>query len=211
MAELVLIYGRSGSGKTTSLRNFKADDLAIVNVKGKRFPFKNDFKAFVSNNYIDIDNALKGTKKKIIVIDDAIYLMQDEFMQKIGETGFKKFNDIAANFYALLETIKSLPDDVIVYVMGHSDIADDGREHFKTVGKAVDNYINVEGLCTIVLKSVGGNGVYQFQTQSNGMDTCKSPMGMFDNMLIDNDLKAVDSKIREYYGIKTEKTKEDKK
>lgn len=212
MAELVLIYGRSGTGKSTSLRNFKPDEVAIINVKGKRLPFKNELKCYVSNDYIKVENAINKAVEsgiKSIVVDDATYLMADEFMRNISKAGFQKFNDIAANFNGLLECLRALPEDVIVYIMGHSDTADDGREHLKSVGKAVDNYITPEGLCTIVLKTVVNGSIYQFQTQNNGLDTCKSPLGMFNDMLIDNDLKAVDTTIREYYGIT--QTKEAKK
>jgi hypothetical protein len=88
--------------------------------------------------------------------------------------------------------------------MGHSDQADDGREHFKTIGKMLDNYVTVEGRFTIVMKTVVQDGRYLFSTQNNGQDTVKTPMGLFDKPLIDNDLKAVDDAIREYWGMNGE-------
>ena len=39
-----------------------------------------------------------------------------------------------------------------------------------------------------------------FRTQSSGMDISKSPEEMFD-LEIENDLKAVDTRIREYWGL----------
>jgi hypothetical protein len=108
---------------------------------------------------------------------------------------------MACSFNNLIEFASRLPDDYIVYFIGHSDQADDGREHFKTIGKMLDNYVTVEGKFTIVLKTVVQDGRYMFSTHNNGQDTVKSPMGMFEEDYIDNDLKAVDIAIREYWNI----------
>ena len=199
MAVLVMIYGQSGTGKSTSLRNFKNEDVAVVNVSGKPLPFRGDIKAYNSDNYTKIMAAISKTDRKSIVIDDATYLMVNEFMRTAKQTGYQKYTDMAVSFNQLIEFAASLPDDKIVYFMGHSDQADDGREHFKTIGKMLDNYVTVEGRFTIVLKTVVQDGKYMFATQNNGQDTVKSPMGMFDAALIDNDLKAVDDAIREYW------------
>lgn len=199
MAVLVMIYGQSGTGKSTSLRNFKNEDVAVVNVSGKPLPFRGGIKPYNSDNYTKIMAAISKTDRKSIVIDDATYLMVNEFMRTAKQTGYQKYTDMAVSFNQLIEFAASLPDDKIVYFMGHSDQADDGREHFKTIGKMLDNYVTVEGRFTIVLKAVVQDGKYMFATQNNGQDTVKSPMGMFDAALIDNDLKAVDDAIREYW------------
>lgn len=199
MAVLVMIYGQSGTGKSTSLRNFKNEDVAVVNVSGKPLPFRGGIKPYNSDNYTKIMTAISKTDRKSIVIDDATYLMVNEFMRTAKQTGYQKYTDMACSFNQLIEFAASLPDDKIVYFMGHSDQADDGREHFKTIGKMLDNYVTVEGRFTIVLKTVVQDGKYMFATQNNGQDTVKSPMGMFDAALIDNDLKAVDDAIREYW------------
>lgn len=201
MAVLVMIYGQSGTGKSTSLRNFKGEEVAVVNVSGKPLPFRGDIKPYNSDNYSKIMAAIKATERKSIVIDDATYLMVNEFMRTAKQTGYQKYTDMAVSFNQLIEFAAALPDDKIVYFMGHSDQADDGREHFKTIGKMLDNYVTVEGRFTIVLKTVVQDGKYMFATQNNGQDTVKSPMGMFDAALIDNDLKAVDDAIREYWGL----------
>ena len=201
MAVLVMIYGQSGTGKSTSLRNFKNEEVAVVNVSGKPLPFRGDIKPYNSDNYAKIMTALKATERKSIVIDDATYLMVNAFMRNAKVTGYQKYTDMAYDFNALVEFCSSLPEDKIVYFMGHSDQADDGREHFKTIGKMLDNYVTVEGRFTIVLKTVVQDGKYMFSTQNSGQDTVKAPMGMFDAALIDNDLKAVDDAIREYWGM----------
>ena len=201
MAVLVMIYGQSGTGKSTSLRNFKHEEVAVINVSGKPLPFRGDLKPYNTDNYTKIVNAICNTDRKSIVIDDATYLMVNEFMRTAKQTGYQKYTDMACNFNGLIEVCAGLPDDKVVYFMGHSDQADDGREHFKTIGKMLDNYVTVEGRFTIVMKTVVQDGQYMFSTQNNGQDTVKSPMGMFEHGLIENDLKAVDETIREYWGI----------
>lgn len=201
MAVLVMAYGQSGTGKSTSLRNFKNEEVAVVNVSGKPLPFRGDIKPYNSDNYQKIMAAIQGTDRKSIVIDDATYLMVNAFMRNAKVVGYQKYTDMAYDFNALVEFCANLPDDKIVYFLGHSDQADDGREHFKTIGKMLDNYVTLEGRFTIVLKTVVQDGKYMFSTQNNGQDTVKSPMGMFEHALIDNDLKAVDDTIREYWGI----------
>lgn len=201
MSVLCMIYGQSGTGKSTSLRNFKNDEIAVVNVSGKPLPFRGDIKPYNTDNYQKIMAAIAKTERKSIVIDDATYLMVNEFMRTAKQTGYQKYTDMACSFNQLIEFAASLPDDKIVYFMGHSDQSDDGREHFKTIGKMLDNYVTVEGRFTIVLKTVVQDGRYLFSTQNNGQDTVKSPIGLFDSALIDNDLKAVDDAIREYWGL----------
>lgn len=201
MAILCMIYGQSGTGKSTSLRNFNADEVAIINVSGKPLPFRNKMHTYNTDDYVKIMNALSKTERKSIVIDDATYLMVGEFMRNAKVTGYQKYTDMALNFNALIDSAAKLPDDVIVYFIGHSEHADDGREYFKTIGKMLDNYVTVEGKFTIVLKTVVQDGRYLFSTHNNGQDTVKSPMGLFEQDFIDNDLKAVDSAIREYWSV----------
>lgn len=201
MAIIVMVYGQSGTGKSTSLRNFKPEDVCIVNVSGKPLPFRNKHKTFKTDDYMSIDTAIKKAPAKSIVIDDATYLMVNAFMRNAKVTGYQKYTDMAYDFDALINAASRLPDDRIVYFIGHSTMDDTGREHFKTIGKMLDNYVTLEGKFTIVLKTVVQDGKYFFATRNNGQDTVKTPLGMFEEELIDNDLAAVDSAIREYYGI----------
>lgn len=197
----VLILGESGSGKSASLRNFKEGEVGIINVSSKPLPFKTKLKPFNSDNYMQIEAVIKKAKAKSIVIDDAQYLQANEYMRNAKVQGYQKFTDIALNFWSLVQmVIKELPDDVIVYFLGHIETDANGKEKFKTIGKMTDNY-SVEGMCTIVLKTLVRDGKYLFTTQTNGMDTVKSPMGMFADTEIDNNLKAVDQTIRKYYEI----------
>ena len=201
MAIIVMVYGQSGTGKSTSLRNFKPEDVCIVNVSGKPLPFKNKHKTFNTDDYMAIDTAIKKAPAKSIVIDDATYLMTGEYMRTAKVTGYQKFTDLALNYYTLVKTAAALPDDKIVYFLGHSDIDNNGNEKFKTIGKLLDEKITLEGMFTIVLKTVVTDGKYQFSTRNSGQDTVKTPMGMFNEPLIDNDLAAVDKAIRDYYDL----------
>lgn len=198
----VLILGFSGSGKTTSLRNFGAEELALVNVNGKYLPFRGRFsQQLVSDNTAEIANFIKSAKAKVIAVDDSQYIMVNEFMRRAKETGYQKFTDIGKNFWDLVSLVRTLPEDVIVYFLNHIETGDDGRQKVKTVGKLLDEKTNIEGMFTIVLKTVVMDGKYFFATQTDGADPCKSPMGLFDKVLIPNDLKMVDETIRTYYGL----------
>ena len=205
MGQLVYILGKSGTGKSYSLRNIPIDEYAVINVQGKILPFKNSFK--VEKKTIDTSDEIirqleaYGKEYKIIVIDDFQYVMANEFMRRVSERGFDKYNEIGKHTWDISNTIRGLPEDVIVYVMCHIDTDGDGNEKIKTIGKLLDEKICLEGLSTIVLKTVVDDGRYLFATQNNGKDTVKSPFEMFDNAYIDNDLFYVDSKIREYYGM----------
>lgn len=204
MAILVMVYGQSGTGKSTSLRNFKPEQVSVVNVLGKPFPFRNKlnaYRAYRSDDYGAIDNYIKKTPKSSIVVDDSTYLMTNEFMRTAGQSGYQKFTTMAQNFNAIVNVARDLPDDKIVYFLGHLERDADGHEKFKTIGKLLDEKVCVEGIFTIVLKTVVQDGHYYFSTQNNGSDVSKSPMGMFSDILIDNDLAMVDKAIREYYDM----------
>lgn len=202
MAIVVMIYGQSGTGKSTSLRNF-GTEAAIINVSGKPMPYRTKVPTYNTNDYAKVMNALAKTKCTTIVIDDATYLMVDELMRNASAKvkGYDQYCTLACNFYNLVKFAQSLPQEKIVYFLGHSEQMDDGREHFKTIGKMLDNYVTLEGEFTIVLKTTVRDGKYFFSTHNNGQDTVKSPMDMFESDLIPNDLKMVDDTIREYWGL----------
>lgn len=197
----VLILGESGTGKSASLRNFKLSDLKVINVANKPLPFKNKFESISTDDYKTIIKELKLNKKKVSVIDDAQYLMANEFMRRATERGFDKFTEIAQNFWNLVNVVKDLPADQVVYFLAHIERDANGNEKIKTIGKLLDEKITVEGMFTIVLKTNVTDGQYSFVTQNSGHDTVKSPIGMFPSVVIDNDLKYVDEKIRNYYEI----------
>lgn len=199
----VLIIGESGSGKSTSLRNFKTNEVGIFNVASKPLPFKNQLPKVDHASYGMILGALSDGKRKLktYVIDDSQFLLVFESFDRAKETGYGKFTDFALNFYNLVRyVIEKTPDDCIVYFLHHTERTDDGRTKAKTIGKMLDNQLTVEGMFSIVLLCKTDGTRHYFETQSDGFTTAKSPMEMFDRE-IDNDLKAVDTRIREYWGL----------
>jgi hypothetical protein len=203
MAKAILIMGKSGTGKSYSLRNFADGEAGIINVLGKELPFRNAPKTYDSDNYENIKSALTKSKASTLVVDDAGYLITNEFMRRSNEKGYQKFTDLANNFFNLIMFIKrDLSDDKVVYLVMHEDEKEAGEVRPKTIGKLLDEKISIEGMFTIVLRSHKTQDGYFFRTQSDGYDVAKSPADMFDAEEIDNDLKQVNDIIREYYGIK---------
>lgn len=197
----VLLIGQSGSGKSTSLRNFTKEDVAVVNVLGKPLPFKSDIKAPKLDNYEQILKAIAGTKKKTIVIDDANYLITNEFMNKSSVKGFDKYNEMGNNFFSLINGIKNIEGGKTVYLIMHEDTDENGNIKPKTIGKLLDDKVNIQGMFTICIRSMFDNGNYIFRLKTNGQDCVKTPFGMFDKETMENDLKEFDKIVREYYEL----------
>ena len=204
----VLLVGPSGSGKSTSLRNFTKDEVAVINVLGKPLPFKNDIKAPKIDDYNSILKAIAGTKKKTIVIDDAGYLLTNEFMNKSSVKGYDKYNEIANNFFNLINGIKNLDGGKTVYLIMHEDTDEFGNIKPKTIGKLLDDKVNIQGMFTICIRSAFDNGNYIFRLKTNGQDCVKTPFGMFENETTENDLKEFDKVVRDYYELDKTEEKE---
>lgn len=220
MAQKVLIMGESGTGKSTSMRNCDPAITAVVNPVGKPLPFKNHFETL--DNVTDAREIIKYMKeqvkagKKLIVVDDFQYILAIPYMNRIKETGWDKYNDFGANYFEIIDVCKDLPDDVVVVYMTHLETLDNGLTTVKLIGKLLREKITIEGLFTIVLRTGVYEAKYYFYTQNSGKDTVKSPLGMFQNYAIDNDLNYVYDKIKNYYELGTYKSdeemdKEDKK
>ena len=198
MGIAVLVLGESGSGKSASMRNFKKEDVGILNVASKPLPFRNTNGLVTVNKatYSMIKGAVTSPNRLSYVIDDAQYLMAFESFDKANIAGFTKFTE-------MLRVIQEdTSPDTIVYVMQHIETDENGKVKAKTLGKMLDQQLTIEGLFSIVLLAKADERRHYFVTQSDGTNPCKSPMGMFDNIEIDNDLKMVDDTIREYYGMK---------
>ena len=219
----VLLMGASGSGKSTSLRNLPAEETAIINITNKPMPFRNKdnkkivcLKDFNADSYDElykqIIKAIQGTKKRIVVVDDSSYMMSFENFEKATNKGYDKFTTMAKNYYDLIKSAISCDGEKIVYIITHEEVDDVNQLYRpKTIGKMLSNQLVIEGLFSIVLRSVYKNGEYIFQTQNDGTSVCKSPMDMFEQKEMPNDLYEVDKLIREYYGFKPLNNNEDKK
>lgn len=200
----VLILGASGSGKSTSLRNFEPGEVGVFNVASKPLPFRKKLKLVNGNNYELIKQTLTKNNLKTYVVDDAQYLMAFEQLGRAKEKGFDKYTDIGLHFTDLVQhVVLGTSPDTLVYFLQHVEVTDDGRTKAKTVGKLIDNWLTLEGMFSIVLLAETDGKEHWFTTQSNGFTTAKSPMDMFP-VRIDNDLKAVDTAIREYWFYETE-------
>lgn len=201
MGIAVLVMGPSGSGKSTSLRNFAPDEIGVLNVAGKPLPFRSEIKVADNATYQTIQKVLRANNLRAYAIDDSQYLMGFEEMDST-KTGFEKFNSIGFNFIGLVRSVATMTDrDTIVYFLHHTEVGDDGLIKAKTLGKLIDNHYTLEGLFSVVLLADVDKDQYQFITQSNGRSTAKAPMGMLPPTM-DNDLKAVDTAIREYWGMR---------
>ena len=215
MAIPVLILGRSGSGKTYSLKNFKPDEVGVISVEKGRLPFKTDIKTVKvpkdptggeardaaqlnAAKYTWIMKAIQSAKCKAVVIDDSQYLLVNELFDRAYEKGYDKFVSMAAKFRDLIHFVNEMEDESkVVYFLHHSELDSDGREKVKTIGKMLDEKLTVEGCFDIVIYCQD----HKFFTQSNGQSTAKTPEGLFDTVEIPNDLKLVDETIREFYGV----------
>lgn len=197
----VLILGESGSGKSTSMRNFDPSELTVFNVANKLLPFRKKLNVINNAGYGTIGKELQKQEKKIYVIDDSQYLLAFELFNRAKEKGYDKFTDIAVRFEKMLNyIIKGTPEDCIVYLLHHCETTDTGKIKAKTVGKMLDNQLTVEGLFSIVLYAFVEDDKHLFRTTNDGFCPAKAPMGMFEP-IIDNDLKFVDTTIREYYKL----------
>lgn len=204
----VLVLGASGAGKSTAMRNLDPKEVGVFNVAGKPLPFKKKLPTVQNATYASIMKVLSNPQLKKYVIDDSQYLMAFESFDHAKETGYGKFTNMAVNFRNLIDfIIRKTPDDCIVYMLHHTELSDDGKIKAKTLGKMLDNQLTVEGLFSIVLLCQVEGAEHFFITNSDGTNPAKSPMEMFD-MNIDNDLKYVDTTIREYYGLNVEEKKE---
>lgn len=216
MSIVTLVMGESGTGKSTSLRNMDPLNTFLIQAVKKPLPFRSpNWKPavrgaggniYVTDNSDKICKAMAATKADIIIIDDFQYTLANEFMRRVtdNETGngaFAKYNEIARKAWDVFMAASAMPEHKRVYILSHTTTDEAGRTKIKTIGKLLDEKIVLEGLVTIVLRTLKVNDQYVFATQNSGSDTTKSPLGLFDDDHIENDLAAVDAAICKYYGI----------
>lgn len=202
----VLIIGKSGSGKSASLRNCVNGDFNLVKVLNKPLPFRGKIPSVHTDRYEKVKGCLQSSKAKSLVIDDAGYLITNQFMRGHSSTGagnaiFSFYNELADSFWDLITFVNKLPPWKVVYFIMHEETSEQGATKAKTIGKLLDEKVCVEGMFTIVLRCIEEGGNHLFVTQSANGSISKTPMGMFESLTIDNDLAMVDKTIREYYEL----------
>ena len=201
MGSLVMVIGRSGSGKSTSLRNFEPGEIGIFNIAGKPLPFRKRLSKADRPGYAAIMQSLGKNRLRAYAIDDSTYLMQFEAFRYAKVKGYDKFVDMAQSFEQLLEAAMATSEDTIVYFLHHPQFGEDGSSKPQTIGRMLDNQLNVEGLFPIVIECAVRDGEHIFVTANDGTNIAKAPMGMLPPTM-PNDLKAVDAAIREYWQLK---------
>lgn len=201
MGVLVMVLGKSGAGKSTSLRNFEADEIGIFNVAGKPLPFRKRLPKADRCGYRDIAAMLAKNDLRAYAVDDSTYLMQFSNFAKAKETGFGKFVDMAVEFERLLEAAIATDENTVVYFLHHPDVDERGSVHPKTIGRMLDEKLCIEGLFPIVINCEVRDGRHVFSVEPDERGIAKAPMGMFEKDVFENDLKAVDAAIREYWRL----------
>lgn len=203
MARLIIILGHPGSGKSTSLRNLKNDQVGYVSVSGKELPFKPDFKPVVERNLNKLTAIVKNAKKPMVVFDDINFVFNHEIYSKATEPDqWKVFRELKDDFYRFIEAINNKEGNQNFYLLGHLESNDSGLIQMKTQGQAIRNSITPEAYSNIVLEAVNDLGDFVFKVKSDGTGI-KSPGidkdAMFEGSTIPNDLALVEQSIRKYY------------
>ena len=200
MGFAVLILGASGTGKSTSLRNFKKGEIGVLNVGKKPLPFRGKLDVANTADYELIEKTLMKNTYNAYAIDDSQFLMVYENFAHAYEKGYDKFTKMAVNFQELLNVITNgTSNDTIVYLLHHIDFDDMGRAKAKTIGKMLDQQLPIESAVSITLLTQTDSEKYTFIT--NGLPPAKSPLGMFEDKEIENDLRMVDETIRAYWEL----------
>lgn len=199
MAQLTFVLGRSGTGKSSSLRNLKkADGVGYITATGKPLPFKNDIPQFHAKNYGELAAAIKTSKAPIVVIDDFNYFMSFEEFSKANIKGYDKFTEMAVNVVNIIELITKKDTDQRFYILAHSEQNDEGLLKLKTTGKMVSDKFVPEGLTNQVIETAVIDGEFVFKVRTDGTGI-KTPLGMFEADTIPNDLKELDKAIVNFY------------
>ena len=226
MANIVMLLGKSGTGKSTSVKGLDPKETVVINVLGKRLPFKGSQGLYnaQSNNlfhrddYQSIITLLGQIDKsaphvKNVIIDDMIYVMRKEYFKRAKETGYGKYTELAQHFQQMVSTCEGLRGDLNMFFILHSeDIQSDKTTtgyKVSTVGNLVDNQYNPLEVVPMVLYSSvvyddKGQAKYGFYTHRFKEGTveipAKTPDGMFEEDFIPNDLGLVVKAMNEYYG-----------
>lgn len=209
------IMGDSGGGKTTAFRNIDPKTTMFVDCDKKGLSWKGwkkDFNAENRNYVVTDDPKMARTilKKvnsdeaykhiKNIVFDTINGLMVADEMRRSKEKTYDKWMDLAHCIYDLVDDALVVRPDLNVFFIAHTqtEMNDSGYmfTRIKTSGKKLDKIVLESKFNTVLLAKVSNNK-YVFETQSN-QSTAKSPLGMFEDKEIENDINIVLKAIEEF-------------
>lgn len=225
MANVCMILGKSGTGKSTSLKTLNPKETVVLNVLKKRLPFKGSNSLYnkESKNLFEVDDYAQtvtllgnigksAAHVKNVIIDDMIYIMRKEYFKRAKETGYGKYTELAQHFQQIISTCEGLRDDLNVFFILHSEDIQSDKVNVgykvSTIGSLIDNQYNPIEVVPMVLYSAvkyddKGNPQYGFYTHRCMEGTieipAKTPADMFEDDFIPNDLGYVVEKMNEYY------------
>lgn len=217
MSITCLILGPSGSGKSTSMRTLNPKETFLISVLGKTLPFKGAANKYTritgwddkENNLLVTDDVARVKRAiqmmgnrpdiKTLVIDDFNYLLTNQFMHRATERGFDKFAEMAQSIHGVVEALMMARHDLFTFFTMHNEIDSLGFSKIKTVGKMLEEKVCIEGMVTAIFHSAVIDGTYKFQTQRNESNLARTPMGLFDELYIDNDLNMIQQAMLDYY------------
>ena len=226
MANNIILLGKSGTGKSTSIKGLNPKETVIINTLKKRLPFKGSNTMYnkENKNLFNVDDYTtviqylqsindKALHVKNIVLDDAIYILRKEYFKRAKESGYTKYTELAAHFQQIISTCEGLRDDLNIFFILHSEdvISDSTITGYKvsTIGKLLDSQYNPIEVVPMVLysaikydeKGTPTYGFYTHATKEGSIEIpAKTPAEMFSEDFIPNDLGFVTKVMNEYYG-----------
>lgn len=201
MARLIFVLGHPGTGKTSSLRNMGKEEVGYVTVTGKELPFKSNINPTVAKEMKDVQKIVENAKKPIVIIDDVNYLFSREvFGASEKDDKWDVYDRISKEFFKIIITIINKKTDQNFYLFGHLEGIDSNKVMLKTMGQATRKD-NPEGWTNVVLEAIVDLDDFVFKVKTDGTGI-KTPIDMFEDKTIPNDLKLVNDAIDTYYGKK---------
>ena len=213
---LIAIVGHSGSGKSTSLRNLDPKTTYILDLERKGFPFRNASRF----NIIPVENANAFPRmlEKVLKEDDCETVVVESFTKYVEQVNTLATNSFKGydiwSFYnrTIRNMLDSIKNDKATIIFTAVDAivkipqitgGESSHRRVKVQGKVHEGAVEKEFLMVLfteVRKNEKTEEMeYFFQTNTDGVTSAKTPMGMFDKQLIPNDIVEVLEKVEEYY------------
>lgn len=201
----------STTGKPLPFRGWRKKYIPFTISKGEDGKSKVSGNYYVSSNWENIIKILKLVNKnmpniKQVIIDDFQYVLSYEFVDRATEVGYTKFSELAQHAMEILRYAEQMRDDCKMVFLTHSENVGDAMNPkyvIKTVGKLLAEKVTLEGLFTYIFftkvsEGEDGRMKYTLLTNTDGQCVAKTPLDMFEDLEIDNDLDAIIKVIDEY-------------